>query len=104
MGTTIRVVVIEDHGIVREGIRLTLDSTPGIEVVVDAATGSEGVSLFQPYRYQPGIDVIVTDYSLPDFGGAGITRSGADRGAQGNVFVAADREADARPFAPCPGA
>lgn len=74
MATSIRVLLIEDHGIVREGIRLILDSTPDIEVVADAATGSEGVSLFQRYRHQPGIDVVVTDYSLPDFDGLAVVR------------------------------
>lgn len=74
MSNPIRVLLIEDHGIVREGIRLILESVTDITVVADAATGEQGLALFRRHRYQPGIDVVVTDFSLPDLDGLVVVR------------------------------
>jgi DNA-binding NarL/FixJ family response regulator len=74
MGTApIRVIIIEDHGIVREGLRLILENSPGIAVVGEAANGLDGIALFE--RLTPdGIDVVVTDLGLPDIDGLEVAR------------------------------
>jgi NarL family two-component system response regulator LiaR len=61
MTPPIRVLVADDHGIVRTGIRHVLESEVGFEVVGEAATGSEAVSLAA--KLQP--DVVVLDISMP---------------------------------------
>lgn len=43
MSETIRVVVVDDHNVVRKGIRMVLDAQEGIEVVGEAASGEEGL-------------------------------------------------------------
>jgi DNA-binding NarL/FixJ family response regulator len=66
----IKVLIAEDHGIVREGLRTLLDLTSGIEVVGEAATGREAVELAT--RFQP--DVILMDIAMPTLNGFEATR------------------------------
>lgn len=65
MGTPIRVLVADDHTIVRSGIRHVLESEQGFEVVGEAGSGAEALALTT--RLQP--DVIVLDISMPDLSG-----------------------------------
>jgi DNA-binding NarL/FixJ family response regulator len=57
----IRVLVADDHAIVRTGIRHVLESEPGFLVVGEAATGAEAIALAASLRP----DVAVLDLSLP---------------------------------------
>jgi DNA-binding NarL/FixJ family response regulator len=61
MSPPIRVLVADDHMIVRTGIRHVLESEAGFEVVGEAATGPEAVSLAA--KLEP--DVVVLDISMP---------------------------------------
>jgi DNA-binding NarL/FixJ family response regulator len=61
----IRVLVADDHMVVRSGIRHVLESEAGFEVVGEAATGAEALSLAT--ELHP--DVVVLDISLPDESG-----------------------------------
>jgi DNA-binding NarL/FixJ family response regulator len=56
----IRIIVIDDHALVREGIRQAL-TVPGMEVVGEAGSGPEGLAL--ALRLKP--DVVVLDITLP---------------------------------------
>ncbi len=57
---SIRVLIVDDHGIVRAGLRMLLESQPGTTVVGEAANGAEALALAT--RLQP--DVIVLDLDL----------------------------------------
>jgi DNA-binding NarL/FixJ family response regulator len=57
----IRVVVADDHTIVREGIRHVLEAEPGFVVVGEASTGTEAVTLVESLHP----DVAVLDISMP---------------------------------------
>lgn len=59
--TPIRVLVADDHAIVRTGIRHVLENEPGFTVVAEASTGTEALELAA--RLQP--DVAVLDISMP---------------------------------------
>jgi two-component system nitrate/nitrite response regulator NarL len=61
----IRVLVADDHALVREGIRHVLDAEPGIDVVAEAANGREAVEL--ALLHQP--DVVVLDITMPEESG-----------------------------------
>jgi DNA-binding NarL/FixJ family response regulator len=61
----IRVLVADDHMIVRSGIRHVLESEAGFEVVGEAASGSEAVALAS--ELHP--DVVVLDISMPEESG-----------------------------------
>jgi NarL family two-component system response regulator YdfI len=61
----IRVLVADDHLIIREGIRLILETEPGFEQVGDARTGEEAIRLAD--ELHP--DVILMDLRMPGMGG-----------------------------------
>jgi two-component system, NarL family, response regulator NreC len=60
-----RVLLVDDHAVVRAGIRLVLDGAPGINVVGEAGTDER--ALVMARAHQP--DVIVLDVLLPGKGG-----------------------------------
>jgi DNA-binding NarL/FixJ family response regulator len=61
----IRVLLAEDHILVRQGFRRILEDDPGITVVGEARTGLEAID--QCKELKP--DVVVMDLSMPDLGG-----------------------------------
>ena len=60
-----RVVLADDHTLVRSGIRRILEAQPGFEVVGEAADGSEAVALVRA----AAPDVVVLDLNMPGTGG-----------------------------------
>ena len=56
-----RVLIADDHGVVRSGLRLLLDRQPELEVVAEAADGAEAVEL--ALKHRP--DLCVLDVSMP---------------------------------------
>jgi len=61
----IRVLIADDHTVVREGIRHVLSSDGGFDVVGEAANGAEAVRVAQELRP----DVVVLDLSMPELSG-----------------------------------
>ncbi len=70
MEHTIRVLIADDHGIVREGLRAVLGPEPGMEVVGEAATGK--VVVERAAELRP--DVILMDIQMPQINGIEATR------------------------------
>jgi two-component system response regulator NreC len=68
-GTTVRVLVADDHAIVRTGIRHVLEGEPGFAVVGEAATGPEALALALELRP----DVAVLDITMPGQSGLSVT-------------------------------
>jgi two-component system NarL family response regulator len=62
----IRILIVDDHEIVRMGLVTMLDEEPDMTVVAQAGTGEEGVALYQ--RDKP--DVVLMDLRLPGMSGA----------------------------------
>jgi DNA-binding NarL/FixJ family response regulator len=61
----IRVLIVDDHAVVREGIRHVLSADPDFEVIGEASGGKTAVDMAE--RLRP--DVIVLDISMPDLPG-----------------------------------
>ncbi len=67
---TLRIVVADDHSVVREGVRALLSAVEGYELVGTAATGAEAVKSAVTLRP----DVLVMDIQMPDMTGIEATR------------------------------
>jgi two-component system, NarL family, response regulator DevR len=65
-----RLVLVDDHHVVRAGLRAVLSESPQLEVVGEAGTAAEAVARCE--RLQP--DVVVLDLRLPDRSGAEVCR------------------------------
>jgi DNA-binding NarL/FixJ family response regulator len=66
---SVRVVIADDHPVVRAGLQAMLARSPGIEVVAEAATGAEAVAIVA--ECHP--DVVVMDLNMPVLSGAAAT-------------------------------
>jgi len=66
----IRILLVDDHSIVREGFRMLLESKPDMEVVGEASDGAEGVAMARELRP----DVVLMDFSMPGMNGVEATR------------------------------
>lgn len=67
---SLRVIVVDDHLIFREGLRVLLEREEGIDVVADAGSGVEAVRLAGEYRP----DAMVMDVTMPDMNGIDATK------------------------------
>ncbi len=68
--STIRLILVDDHEIVRVGLRMLLQAQPDIEIVAEASSGEEAIELAQ--RHQP--DVILMDVTMAGMNGMEATR------------------------------
>jgi len=66
----IRVILVEDHAMVRQSLAQALDQMPGLRVVAQAGDGHEALRLMR----DPGADVLIVDYALPELDGPALTR------------------------------
>ena len=70
MNGKVKVLVVDDHDVVREGIRMVLDSDPELEVVGVASSGEEAIA--QVRELEP--NVVVMDIGMPGLSGFEATR------------------------------
>ena len=67
---TLRLLIADDHALVRKGLRAVLAAVPGFEVIGEAVTGREAVE--RATELQP--DVVLMDLQMPGGGGLAATR------------------------------
>ena len=80
---TIRVLLVEDHRMVREALREVLTKVPDIDVVGEAGDASDGLA--QAHALQP--DVVVLDIRLPDLNGIEVAARLRDAGSSARVVA-----------------
>ncbi|HEB98622.1 MAG TPA: two-component system response regulator UvrY [Thiotrichales bacterium] len=66
----IKLLLVDDHELVREGLRRILAEAPGMEVVGEASSGEEAIDLARSLKP----DVVIMDVSMPGIGGLETTR------------------------------
>ena len=79
----IRVLLADDHGVVRQGFRMILSQQPDIQVVGECGTGNEAVDLAT--RLSP--DVIVLDIAMPGMNGVEAARQIRQNAPQCHILV-----------------
>ncbi|MEW2303124.1 response regulator transcription factor [Streptomyces sp. NPDC006655] len=68
--SVIRILLADDHALVRRGVRLILDREPDLEVVAEAGDGAEAVELARTHE----VDLAVMDIAMPRMTGLQATR------------------------------
>lgn len=79
----IRILLADDHGVVRKGLRFLLERQPEMEVVGEAGNGREAVLLAE--RFRP--DVVIMDIAMPQLNGIEATAQIVRRNADVGVII-----------------
>jgi two-component system, NarL family, response regulator NreC len=79
----IRILLADDHNVLRDGLRLLLERQPGFAVVAEAADGRATVAAVA--EHQP--DVVVMDIAMPGMNGIEATRRIAEKFPQTGVVI-----------------
>jgi CheY-like chemotaxis protein len=75
MSTDTRILLADDHALVRRGVRLILDDSPGLCVVAEASDGAEAVTLARA----EDVDLAILDVAMPRLTGLQAAREIANR-------------------------
>jgi len=82
-GDLIRVILADDHAVVRAGLKAVLGAAKDIEVIGEAKTGREAVTMAE--RFNP--DVVIMDLSMPDVDGTTATKEIVQKGLPSRVLI-----------------
>lgn len=88
---TVRILICDDHPVVRAGVRGMLSGEPGFEVVAEAADGVEAVELAE--RHRP--DVVLMDLRMPRMDGVAATEKIKAARPETQVLILTTYESDA---------
>lgn len=83
MNSKIKVLLVDDHAVVRAGFKLLLAAVSSIDVIAEADRGEQAIQLYQ--IHQP--DIIVMDLSMPGIGGLETIRRIIQRDESANILV-----------------
>jgi RNA polymerase sigma factor (sigma-70 family) len=80
---SIKVIIADDHAIVRQGIRHVLEEVPGLEVIADASDGQEVLDLLE--QHEPNL--LVLDISMPNKTGLEVAKELRGRGSEVPILI-----------------
>ncbi len=80
-----RILLADDHAVVRKGFRLILSQEPDFEVVGEAGEGLEAVRLAS--ELDPHADVVIMDIAMPGLNGVEATRRITENGTRSRILI-----------------
>src|SRR5690242_19246566 len=80
---TIRVILADDHTLLRAGLRSLLEELPGIEVVAEAADGRQALALVEAHR--PA--VVILDIAMPHLSGLDVAARPSQEPPEAKVLI-----------------
>ena len=83
MSHKIKIILVDDHAVVRAGFKMLLAASDTIEVIGDAARGEQAIQLYQ--ELEP--DMVVMDLSMPGIGGLETIRRIVQRDSEALILV-----------------
>jgi DNA-binding NarL/FixJ family response regulator len=86
----IRLLIVDDHPVVRDGIRGMLAGDPDLDVVGEASDGADALRLVS--ELQP--DMVLMDLRMPGLGGAAAIKAPSEQGAAAKVLVLTTYDTD----------
>jgi DNA-binding NarL/FixJ family response regulator len=78
-----RILVVDDHAVVRRGVRALLESQPGIEICCEASTGVEAVD----YVRKGKPNLVLLDLTMPDMNGLEAARAIHDESPETDILI-----------------
>ena len=75
MKATVRMLLCDDHKIVREGLKMVLADDPGLQVVAEADSGPGVLELVQSLQCPQGVDVVLLDIAMPGMDGLNVLQN-----------------------------
>lgn len=75
VSATLRVLIGDDHRIVREGLKQVLADAPDVQVVAEAQTGLEVLQQVSDLRGREGLDLVLLDIALPGMDGLDVLQT-----------------------------
>jgi DNA-binding NarL/FixJ family response regulator len=75
MNATVRVLLGDDHKIVREGLKMVLADDPGLQVVAEADTGPAVLDAVRALQGPQGLDVVLLDIAMPGLDGLNVLQN-----------------------------
>jgi len=87
----IRIIIADDHPIVRQGLRQVIEGAPGLKVVAEAEDGQSALERIQACKP----DVVVLDIDMPRLNGFAVARAMREQGCKAAIiFLTIHREED----------
>ncbi len=83
MNNKIKIILVDDHAVVRAGFRMLLAAGDSIEVIGEAERGEQAIQLYQELRP----DMLVMDLSMPGIGGLETIRRIVQRDGNARILV-----------------
>jgi len=93
-GESIQVLIVDDHAIVRDGIRSLLSTIEDIDVAGEASTGREAVTLFN----RLGPDIVLMDLVMPEMDGIQAIQAIIERQPEAKILVLTSFATDDKVF------